>query len=93
MNVATGKSIINKIAIGKIRYQGKKAVQAPATSKRTPQEELERFEKAREKAGEQLHALYENALREVGEDNAAIYGEMLGFDEAKLAELKEKGVI
>lgn len=73
MNVATGKSIINKIAIGKIRYQGKKAVQAPATSKRTPQEELERFEKAREKAGEQLHALYENALREVGEDNAAIF--------------------
>ena len=51
MNVATGKSIINKIAIGKIRYQGKKAVQAPATSKRTPQEELERFETAREKAG------------------------------------------
>lgn len=29
----------------------------------------------------------------LGEDNAAIYGEMLGFDEAKLAELKEKGVI
>ena len=29
----------------------------------------------------------------LGEDNAAIYSEYLGFDEAKLAELKAKGVI
>ena len=29
----------------------------------------------------------------LGEDNAEIYKTMLGFDEAKLAELKEKGVI
>lgn len=29
----------------------------------------------------------------LGEDNAAIYGEMLGFDAAKLDALKEKGVI
>ena len=29
----------------------------------------------------------------LGEDNAAIYGAYLGFDEKKLAELKEKGVI
>ena len=27
----------------------------------------------------------------LGEDNAAVYGQMLGLDEAKLAELKEKG--
>ena len=73
MNVATGKSIISKIAIGKIRYHGKKATQAPAASKRTPQEELNRFEKARVKAEEQLQALYESALSEVGEDNAAIF--------------------
>lgn len=30
---------------------------------------------------------------QLGEDNLAIYGEWLGYDEAKLAELKEKGVI
>ena len=29
----------------------------------------------------------------LGEDNVKIYGEMLGYDEAKIAELKEKGVI
>ena len=29
----------------------------------------------------------------LGEDNAAIFGEFLGYDEAKLAELKSKGVI
>lgn len=29
----------------------------------------------------------------LGEDNAAIFGEFLGYDAAKLAELKEKGVI
>ena len=33
------------------------------------------------------------AIKHVSEDNAKIYGEMLGLDEAKLAELKEKGVI
>ena len=30
---------------------------------------------------------------DLGEDNLKIYGEYLGYDEAKLAELKEKGVI
>lgn len=29
----------------------------------------------------------------LGEDNVRIFGEMLGYDEAKVAELKEKGVI
>lgn len=73
MHVATGKSIIHKIAIGKIRFHDKKAVPTAVTSSRTPQEELERFEQARVKAGEELQTLYENARGEVGEDNAAIF--------------------
>lgn len=73
MHVTTGKSIIHKIAIGKIRFHDKKAVPTAVTSSRTPQEELERFEQARVKAGEELQTLYENARGEVGEDNAAIF--------------------
>ena len=29
----------------------------------------------------------------LGEDNASVYGELLGYDEAKLAALKEQGAI
>lgn len=73
MRVATGKSILNGIAIGKIHFYHKRPVQAPSASTRTPAEELERFEQARVAAQDQLRALYENARSEVGEDNAAIF--------------------
>ena len=39
----------------------------------TAEEELARFDAAREKAKEQLRALYDKALEEVGEENAAIF--------------------
>ena len=35
----------------------------------------------------------EKAAPVLGEENAEIYGEMCGFDEEKLKELEEKGVI
>ena len=73
MKVATGKSILNGIAIGKIHFYHKRAMDAPAASSRTPEEERERFDQARVQAQEQLHALYERALGEVGEENAAIF--------------------
>lgn len=73
MKVATGKSILNGIAIGKIHFYHKRPVEAPSASTRTPAEELERFDQARAAAQEQLRALYESARSEVGEDNAAIF--------------------
>lgn len=73
MKVATGKSILNGIAIGTLRWFHRGQLQVPENSLLTPEEELERFEQARRKAQEQLGRLYDKALEEVGEDNAAIF--------------------
>ena len=73
MQVATGKSILNGIAIGPLRIYKKAETQTAVTSTLTPEEEYARFDAARVKAQEQLGALYEKALDEVGEDNAAIF--------------------
>ena len=73
MQVATGKSILNGIAIGPLRVYKKAEVRTSQTSSLTPEQEWERFETAKEKAQEQLAGLYEKALDEVGEDNAAIF--------------------
>ncbi len=73
MQVATGKSILNGIAIGPLRIYKKAETQTAVTSGLTPEEEYARFEAARVKAQEQLGGLYEKALDEVGEENAAIF--------------------
>ncbi|HIS68944.1 MAG TPA: phosphoenolpyruvate--protein phosphotransferase [Candidatus Gallacutalibacter stercoravium] len=73
MQVATGKSILNGIAIGPLRIYRRAAAQTEVSSTLTPQEEWARFDTARVKAQEQLKELYRKALDEVGEDNAAIF--------------------
>lgn len=73
MKVATGKSILDGIAIGPLRFYHKVDTEIVMASKTTPDEELSRFAAAQAKAQEQLGALYEKALEEVGEDNAAIF--------------------
>ena len=73
MQVATGKSILNGIAIGPLSIYQKKETQTAQTSTLTPAEELERFESARLAAQKQLGGLYDKALEEVGEENAAIF--------------------
>ncbi len=73
MQVAAGKSILNGIAIGKVLIFHKQTARAELKSTLTPQAELERFQEAREKAQEQLRALYDKTLEELGEDNAAIF--------------------
>lgn len=73
MDTYTGKSIFKKIAIGKILFYQK----GEQTIKRKHIEdidaELKRYEKARAAAIEQLDALHEKALKEVGEANAAVF--------------------
>ena len=84
MQVATGKSILNGIAIGKI-----KVYRAPETviSDRQIDDvgaETARFEEARQKAIAQQNALYEKALAEAGEETAAVFevhGMMLDDDD------------
>ena len=73
MQVATGKSILNGIAIGPLRIYKKAEAQTNQTSALTPAEEWERFQSACTKAKEQLADIYDKALNEVGEDNAAIF--------------------
>lgn len=69
----TGKSILKGIAIGKILFYSKEEQVVQRRSIADPEAELARYEKARETAIEQLQALYERALKEVGEINAAIF--------------------
>ena len=73
MQVATGKSILNGIAIGPLRVYRKAEVRTSQVSGLTPAQEWARFEAACGRARDQLAALYEKALDEVGEDNAAIF--------------------
>ena len=73
MEKYTGKSIFKGIAIGKILFyqtgeQPVKRVKIEDTA-----EQIKRYEDARAKAAEQLQGLYEKALKEVGEANAAVF--------------------
>lgn len=68
-----GKSDFSGIAIGKCKIFGKKD-QVVKRSKVTDTDlEIKRFTQAKEQAKSQLAALYEKALKEVGEANAAIF--------------------
>ena len=73
MQVGTGKSILNGIAIGKLKiYKKKDTVISTAQVADTAAEEA-RFEEARAKAIDQQTALYEKALAEAGEDIAEVF--------------------
>ena len=68
-----GKSILKRTAIGKMRFysRGEQLVQRKSIA--DVDAELARYEQAKEQAVEQLHGLYEKALKEVGETGAAIF--------------------
>lgn len=73
MIVATGKSILQGIAIGKIRFIKKAQRTVSDKNAENSEAELERYEKAKDKATAELNALYEKAVVEAGEDNAEIF--------------------
>lgn len=69
----TGKSVFGGIAIGKIAVYHKKDNQVKRTRVDDVDAETSRFESAKERAKEQLAALYEKAVKEVGETGAMIF--------------------
>ncbi len=73
MNVYNGKSVCGGIAIGKISVYKKREQQVKRIKITDADGELQRYEAAKQKAMEQLQGLYQKALKEVGEANAAIF--------------------
>lgn len=73
MQVATGKSILNGVAIGPLRVHESGATKIEMNSSLSAPEEWERFNKAVKTAQEQLQALYDKALAETGAETAAIF--------------------
>lgn len=73
MEKYTGKSIFKGIAIGKILFYQKGEQPVKRVKIEDTAEQIKRYEDARAKAAEQLQRLYEKALKEVGEANAAVF--------------------
>lgn len=73
MEVYQGKSILKGIAIGKLFFYQKGEQSVKREKIQDTAAELQRYEAAREEAITQLNVLYEKAVKEVGEVNAAVF--------------------
>ena len=73
MQVYSGKSVFGGIAIGKISVYKKNKQQVKRVRTEDTKGELARYEAAKAAAVEQLQELYQKALKEVDEANAAIF--------------------
>ena len=73
MKVYHGKSVFGGIAIGKISVYQKKEQQVKRVKVEDPDQEMARYGKAKAEGIRQLQGLYDKALKEVGEANAAIF--------------------
>ena len=73
MQVATGKSVLNGISIGKIKVYKAPKLEIDDSLIDDVEDELARFDDARERAIEQQNALYEKAVIDAGEDSAEVF--------------------
>lgn len=73
MVVINGKGVYGGIVFGKLSFFQRKDFSVRRTKIEDKEAEKKRFEKAKEKTLEQLQALYDKALKEVGETNAQIF--------------------
>lgn len=73
MEQYTGKSIFKKIAIGRVFFYEKNEYQVKREKIEDPEKEIKRLEAAKVVAISQLDRIYQKAVKEVGEDNAAVF--------------------
>ena len=73
MKFYQGKSVFGGIAIGEIRVFKKSEQQVKRVRVEDTEAELNRYHEAKKEVLNQLEQLYERALKEVGEANAAIF--------------------
>lgn len=73
MRICKGKSVFGGVAIGKIRIFARSRMQIKRVKIQNCEEEFARYENARQASVTQLQALYEKAVKDVGEANAAIF--------------------
>ena len=69
----TAKSVFRGIAIGRIKFFDKEEKVVKRITIENPEEEIARYEAAKEKTISQLSNLYEKAVIKVGEENAEIF--------------------
>lgn len=73
MIVLEGKSVFNDICMGHISFYKRKESVIKRYKVEDTQAEINRFNEAKEKGKQQLQHLYEKAVEDVGEANAAIF--------------------
>lgn len=74
MKILQGKGVSDGIAYGKVQLYIRDEINVMRSRIDDADEELARYNAARLEAMEQLNALYKNALSEIGETNAMIFG-------------------
>ena len=73
MITLTGKKVSEGIAIGKLSFFKRDSKEIRRIYVKDVEKEVQRFQKARKKAIQELKELYDTASKEVGEANAAIF--------------------
>ena len=73
MKKYSGKSVCSAVAIGKISVFKKQDMSVKRVHIDDTESEKKRFEAAKSASSEQLQAIYDKALKEVGEANAQIF--------------------
>ena len=98
MTRITGKGVYGAVAMGKISVYKRQNITVKRVRVDDTEEELKRLKRAQKAAIEQLRGIYEKALKEVGEANAAIFEihimmvEDEDYNEAIVEMIKGQGV-